>query len=144
MIYCPRLRCRTGYHLGCLEDVKCVWVEKVNGVDDDEVDVDVEETGDDEEEEEWLSKRAIRRISTSSDSNDAYIDLLSLLNHQPHKTKTQTSELTTTTEEEETKRGNDAGQVISLLERVYDRQLEQYYLYSQSVSLSTNHPFQKH
>lgn len=136
MIYCPRQGCRTGYHLGCLEDLNCVWVDSdddvrengggtngrksVRGNGKKRANVNKaldEDDDDDEEEEKWLSKRAIRQISTSPDSKDAYIDLLSLLTTSPKKT-IKSGDL-----------------VISLLERVYDLQLERHYRYSQIVSL---------
>jgi hypothetical protein len=136
MIYCPRQGCRTGYHLGCLEDLNCVWVDsdddvrengggtngrksvRGNGKKRAHVNKALDEDDDDDEEEEkWLSKRAIRQISTSPDSKDAYIDLLSLLTTSPKKT-IKSGDL-----------------VISLLERVYDLQLERHYRYSQIVSL---------
>ena len=162
MFFCPRQTCRTSFHVGCLRDAKSIWVPddqeviiptprrsplkssgrgrnvnrrrrtriitgKGRGKEKEKIEekqafADVQ----------WLTPRAMGRITCTPDSGDS-LDLLSFFSSSPtisastpHKNHRQKSSLLTTS----------PSPIMSLLQRVYARQL-QHHRYLRGLSMTS-------
>ncbi|KXN89691.1 hypothetical protein AN958_05231 [Leucoagaricus sp. SymC.cos] len=142
MFFCPRLTCQTSFHVGCLKSAKSIYVS-----DDDEVivptpvppkgrgsgrgrgttntkgkqkavDVQEQTKANKEVDIQWLTPRAIRRITCTPDSPEP-VDLISLL-HPPPTSASPTKSY----KQQQSK--SSPPPMISLLQRVYARQLQHH------------------
>ena len=165
MLFCPRQACRTPFHVGCLRDAKSVWVPddqeafiptpqhspskssaRGRNADRRRRDRNQEEKSEGkgvakiEEKEaltcvQWLTPRAMQRITCTPDSSDS-LDLLSFLSPSPtinastfHINHRQKSKISTA-----------PSPIISLLQRVYARQRQRRRSSSMTSERLPTHP----
>lgn len=161
MLFCPRQICRTPFHVGCLRDAKSVWVP-----DDQEVQHSPSKSsargrnadrrrrnrnrqgkgkgkGVEKIEEkevltcvQWLTPRAMQRITCTPNSSDS-LDLLSFFSPSPtintptfHKNHRRKSDFSTAS----------PSSIISLLQRVYARQIQRHRGSSMTSERFSTHP----